>query len=136
MPSVATVLATYSSAVATLTGGTRMASDLRRDLESISAGSTKFQLIGIKGGVDAIDSNTYRAAMAVRLDVHHRLSGSESTYTANAMSTALEALLTPSWWIANGVFQVLEVPNIALSDVVRTGNVVSYTVTLVVSVNP
>lgn len=132
MPSPATMLGTIATAVASLTSGTRLASDYRVDLAPIAAGALVYQIRGVTGG-KSFTSGDERAVLAVRVDVHRRLSGGEAerAYTEVAMQTHLASLLSPEWWRAlSGVADVAPKPSIDTDDVRRVGRVVSYSVTV------
>lgn len=144
MPTPAAILTELASRIATLTGGTRSASDYREDFEAIPAGGTRFQLRGMTSGV-ARNSNLARPQMALRLDVHHRLGASETErqWTEDEMQTHLASLLDPDWWrVAGYVYDVPQSqdvganPSADTEDVRREDNVISYTVTLVVVTVP
>lgn len=143
MPTPAAADATFASAIATLTGATRMACDFRRDLESITLGTRKFQLIDPSFTIDqAADWNESPVGMALRIDVHHRLGASEAVrdYTQDEMHTHLLSLLNPGWWeagsLAGTVLRLIDGPALDRNDVVRVGRVISYTVTVAVALKP
>lgn len=138
MPTPAAALTTFASMISSVTGYTRLASDHERLLESITAGSGKFQLTGAAGKVDERgDGNTEYRVLYMRLDVHHRLAGAERTYTEGAMQTQLDALLDPDFWrIAGTTYAIEDAPTLALSDVARLGKVISYTLTVAVRLAP
>lgn len=142
MPSPATALGTFAALIASTTGATRMASDHRVDLEGITAGSAKFQLRGAAALVnERSDSNAEYRRLLMRLDVHHRLSGAERSYTESAtagtMQPVLDALLDPDTWrVAGTTFALADAPALDLGDVRRVGKVISYTVTVAVDLVP
>lgn len=137
MATVADTLAAISSKLATLTSGTRMTSDTRRDLEAIAPGATKFQM---RHSVNTIAEDANQDASVVELDVevHRYLSGSESSYTAGAMVTYQDSLsddTTGGWWLAiSQIRAILDGPT--TSEARRVGNVVSFSVKLSFSVEP
>lgn len=144
MATPAQVKAAIASKVVTLLSGqagARMASDLSLDRQAIPAGDARFQLRALVGPPTKLkDSNTsFAAAMAVELRVHYHLGSSEAeqTYTDGDMQTWLAALSDPTWWTSiSGVeAQLDELPEAALSDIRRVGSVVSFAVTLVLTVN-
>lgn len=142
MPTPAAALSTFAGLVATATGYARMASDHERLLEGITAGSGKFQLVGAAGKVDERgDGNSEYRVLYMRLDVHHRLSGAERTYTesgtAGTLQVVLSALLDPDFWrVAGTTYAIDDAPTLALSDVKRVGKVISYTLTVAVRLAP
>lgn len=138
MPTPAAALSTFAGLVATATGYARMGSDHERLLEGITAGSGKFQLVGAAGKVDERgDGNAEYRVLYMRLDVHHRLSGSERSYTEGAMQTQLDALLDPDFWrIAGTTYAIDDAPTLQISDLKRSGKVISYTLTVAVRLAP
>lgn len=142
MPTPAAALSTFAGLVATATGYTRMGSDHERLLEGITAGSGKFQLVGAAGRVDERgDGNTEYRVLYMRLDVHHLLSGPERSYTESATAGTLQpvmsALLDPDFWrVAGTTYAIDDAPTLQLSDLKRSGKVISYTLTVAVRLAP
>ena len=138
MPTPAAALATFAGLIATATGGTRMASDHRVDLEGIALGATVFQLRGAASLVDERgSSNDVHTRLLMLLEVHHRLSGAERSYTEGAMQSAIVALTTPQYWrVAATTWHVSDNPALVLGDVRRVGKVISYTITVAVDLLP
>lgn len=137
MATISSVLSALSTKLGTLTSGTRMGSDIRRDLEAIASGATKFQIRHSANTVDE-DSNQTVDIVALEIDVHRYLSGSESTYTAGNMLTYQDSLTddtTLGWWLTiSGVRAIMDGPE--TKEPTRVGNVVSFTVNITVSVEP
>jgi hypothetical protein len=142
MPTPAAALATFAGKIATTTGYTRLTSDHERLLQTLAVGSGGFQLIGAACKVDERgDGNNEYRVLFMRVDVHHRLSGSERTYTESAsagtMQVVQDLLLDPDYWrVAGTTYAVDDAPAMALSDVKRVGKVISYTVTVAVRLVP
>ena len=140
MTTVAQVQANISSKLlTTLADSVRADSQFVDNLESITPGTTKFQLQAfVIGGSEAADgNNAYLPSLSVGLIVHHNLDGSTETeqdYVLGNMQTEASTILDPEWWSSiAGVFAIDEEPK--LEDADRVGNVVSYTATAVVAVN-
>jgi hypothetical protein len=132
VPSPAAALASIATALGTLTSASRLLSDYRSDLQTITSGGIAYQLRGLTGG-KAINSAEEKAVLAVRVDVHRRLTTAETerSYTEGVMQTHLASLLSPAWWKAiGGVHHVDPVPALETDDVRRVGRVVSYAVTV------
>lgn len=118
---------------AAIAGATRLASDYRTDLASITPGATVYQLRGGPAGKNS-ESNASATLQNLELELSHYLNGAERSYTEGALQTTLEALIAPSFWRdTTHVLDVVEDPGYA---VVRNGNVVTATVTVVVSIVP
>lgn len=149
MATPAQVLTNVSAAVATLTSGTRLGSDLSEAVERIPASSLRFQ---VKSNVSApkIRSNDTASSAPVTLvmevSVHYRLGAAEAerTYTEGNRLTHMSSLLNPLWWEAiSGVAGIAEPvdqarPNVSLSDFTREGDgeVITYRITVAVIVAP
>lgn len=119
----------------------RLASDLDSSLQAVPFNVTRYQLRAFAGPVSEVadSSVAFYPAMAVSLTVAYHLgTGTEQAWTATGMQAAMEALLDPSWWrTIAGVFLVqASLPEVALSDIRRVGRVVSFTLTLQLSVDP
>lgn len=119
----------------------RLASDFDISRERIPAGAARYQLQAWVGPQTAMaDANpTFHPAMSVRLLVHYHLGASEAerTYTDGRMQTVLSALSDPEWWMSvSGVERGLdEDPEIPVSSIARVGDVVSFLLTLTLTVN-
>lgn len=140
MPSPATVLGAISSAIASLTGGTRLGSDLSSAVERIPAGALRFQVKSIVSAVN-LNSNDSRPVLALAIAIHRRLGVGEAerTYTEGVRLTHQQSLVDPQWWRAIGgananVYGIAAngAANTSLSDLTRDGDgeVISYTVTV------
>lgn len=119
----------------------RLASDLDATLQPVPFNTTRYQLRAFAGPVTEVQDSSvaFYPAMAVSLTVAYHLgTGTEQAWTASGMQGALEALLNPSWWrTIAGVFLVAAtLPEVALSDIVRVGRVVSFTLTLQLTIDP
>jgi len=133
----AAVLASVATAIATLTSGTRLGSDLSAAVERIPASGLRFQIKSIVSAIDGSQSNTERPVLALEVKIHRRLGASEAerTYTEGVRLTHQQALVDPSWWRAiAGVYAIAAKgdANTSLSDLTRDGDgeVISYTVTV------
>jgi len=134
VPAPSTILASISAAIATLTGGERLWSDLASTDKAIPAGAMRFQ---IKSVVTAIarNSNDARPRLGLSVSIHRRLSAGEDerTYTEGARLTHQQSLVDPQWWRSiSGVHDIALAPDTSISDLVRDTdrNVISYSVTL------
>ena len=142
MPTPAAALATFAGLIATTTGYTRMASDHDLLLEGISSGSGKFQLKGAACKVDERgDGNNEYRILFMKVDVYHRLSGTERTYTESAsagtMQYVQDLLLDPDYWrVAGTTYALDDPPSMQLDDVKRIGKVIAYTITVAVKLAP
>jgi hypothetical protein len=134
--------ATISSAVATLladSDGFALASVFDVRDQVVPRDSTGYQLqafVTLQEPVQFQESNVRRDTMSVKLLVHHALGTSESeiSWANGGMQDALATLLTPAWWNAiSGVDAVVVEPVGSIPT--RTGNVVSFSVALAVTVN-
>lgn len=139
MPSTATVLGNISTAIASLTSGTRQWSDLSLLVERIPAGTLRFQVKSIVSSVNR-NSNDERPALGLAVTIHRRLGAAEEerAYTENARLVHQQSLVDPQWWRAiSGVHDVALAPDTAISDLARVEDIISYTVTVgVVCVTP
>ena len=147
MPAPSTILGNVATAIASLTGGTRLGSDLSTAVERIPAGALRFQMKCIVSAVN-LNSNDSRPVLYLAVSVHRRLAAGEAerTYTEGARLTHQQSLVDPQWWFAIGglhtnVYGIANggAPNTALSDLTRDGDgeVISYTITVgVVCVTP
>ncbi len=144
MPAPSVVLQNIATAIASLTGGTRMWSDIATDFDHVAKGATRFQVKSIATTVQR-NSNEARTALGLQITVAHRLANpnDERAYTEGARLTAQQSLVDPIWWagIASngipGVREVLEPPDTGLGDLTRTNDVITYTLTLsIVCVTP
>ena len=149
MATPAQVLANIASAVATLTSGTRLGSDLSENVERIPAGGLRFALKSVVSApkIRSNDSaSSARVTLALEVSVYYRLGAAEAerTYTEGNRLTHMTALLNPLWWEAiSGVAGIAEPldqarPNVALSDFTREGDgeVITYRITVAVIVAP
>lgn len=135
MATVVTLLSDLATAVQTLVGGARYASDYRTDLEKIQSGNTRYQIRGAAAG-SAQDSNvTYQRAQ-VQISVHYALPGSERTYTEGAMQTHHASLLSLAWWRAIASVHEILIDDAPQVEIERVGKVITYTVTATVTLDP
>lgn len=136
MATPAQTLAQIAAKVVTLTGASRCASDFLVDRETIAQGANKYQLRGAVSGLPE-NSNDARPRLYVRLDVHHRLGVGEAErdYTEDEMLAYMQSLLSPAWWrITSYVHDLVEDPSLNTGDVTRIGNVISFIVTVALTV--
>ena len=123
MATVADLRAALLAKLAALPGPpTRLASDMRRDIEPIAAGATRFALSALLAGVVPKDFNATRQIVAVDLAFLHRLAGDERAFTESALDGLLAAVTSLAWWKVDGV--VWEVETAAALEAERIGNVV------------
>ena len=136
MPTPAQLLADAAAAIVTATGGTRLGSDYRDDLEKIPAGATRFALRGGPSSVDASDSNVEYLVEALELIVRHRLANlsNERAYTEGAMQTWLGTVIDADFW--RGLASAHEVLTLPTYEVAREGALLVVTVRTDVSVRP
>ena len=136
MPTPAQLLADAATAIASATGGTRLGSDYRDDLEKLPAGTIRFALRGGPSAVDASDSNVEYLVEALELIVRHRLASptAERAYTEGAMQTWLATVIDPDFW--RGLASAYEVVTAPSYEVAREGALVVVTVRTDVSVRP
>ncbi len=136
MPTPADLLADAATAIASATGGTRLGSDYRDDLEKVAAGATRFALRGGPSAIDAGDANVSYVVETIELIVRHRLTDptDERAYTEGAMQTWLASVIDPDFWRAlASAHEVLALPSY---EVAREGALVVVTVRTDVSVIP
>ena len=123
----ATVLTTYLSAMETALdatlSGTRLSNDIGDPLDSITKGTTRYQL---KFAASALHtdqpSNADFRQVAMQLSVwRHQAAGStERDYTEGTYLTETVAILDPAYWKASlSTVDILEDPELALSDLTR-----------------
>jgi len=134
VPTPAQLLADAAAAIATATGGTRLGSDYRDDLEKVPAGSTRFALRGGPSAIDASDSNVEYVVEALELVVRHRLATptNERAYTEGAMQSWLATVIDADFW--RGLASAHEVVTVPSYEVAREGALIVVTVRTDVSV--
>lgn len=133
MADLAAVAGAIDTALDSLIGA-RCGSDRRTDLESLAAGTTKYQL-RVDHLTEIPRSNTNLQAASVNVTVHHQLASAtaERTYTEGAMLIDQESLMQASYWRAiSGVHDVEEGPTLQ-SESARVGNTISYSMAVTVS---
>lgn len=99
MATAAQAIAAIESKLATLTGGTRYASDIEIAALAHAAGATHFRIVsGVALQVE--DSNNTFSIVSVEIVVRYRLGASEaeSTYTDGDKLTWQLAIAAESWW--------------------------------------
>jgi hypothetical protein len=135
VPTPSDLLSQIATAVqAQVSGIVRLGSDYRDDLESIPAGSTRYQLRGGPAGKDSTNSNTTRTVVAVELELIHALAGGERTWTEGAMQTHVEVLIGLSFWRDLAAsYDVTAAPSYVVE---RVGRVVMTTIAVSLSVVP
>jgi hypothetical protein len=149
MATPAQTLTNIAVAIATLTGGTRLGSDLSENVERIPAGGLRFALKSLVSAPQIRSNDTSssgRVTIAMELAVHYRLGAAEAerTYTEGSRLTHMSSLLNPLWWEAiSGVGGIAEPvdqarPATQLSDFTRDGDgeVITYRITVAVIVEP
>lgn len=149
MATPAQTLTNIAVAIATLTGGTRLGSDLSENVERIPAGGLRFALKSLVSAPQIRSNDTSssgRVTIAMELAVHYRLGAAEAerTYTEGNRLTHMSSLLNPIWWEAiTGVGGIAEPatqarPATQLSDFTRDGDggVITYRITVAVIVAP
>ena len=119
--------------------GTRMSSDFSIRDEQVPAGAAHFQIQAFTLPQTTVaDANVdYFPAMLCRVLVHYHLGAgeAESHWTMYGMQNVLLALIDPQWWRdLDRAFFIDEDP--VGSGVQRVGNVVSFTVTVTVTIRP
>ena len=119
--------------------GERMASDFSVRDQQVPAGAARFQVQAFTLPQSTVaDANVdYFPAMTCRVLVHYHLGAGEAEvhWTQYGMQNALLALIDPQWWRdLDRAFYVDEPP--VGSGVQRVGNVVSFTVTVTVTIRP
>jgi len=133
MTTTAAMITLMRAAVVSTTGATAMASD-HLLTERIPASGIRYQMRALAVEVKSPDSAAPRAQVFVKLDVHRRLGTSEAerTYTEGSMQTWVDAMVQPAYWraISVDVVEVTDSPQVALNDVRRVGDVVSFTLTV------
>lgn len=117
-----------------LTSATELASD-HLETQAIAASANRYQIVALGATVSSPDSSTPRVNVFFKIHVHHKLGAAEAerTYTEGNLQTWCDALVQPDWWRVTDVQDVVVDPEIALDDVRRVGDVVSFTVTAAVS---
>jgi len=127
------LLSDVAVAFEALTGATRLASDLRDDLEPIPSGATRYQLRASSSG-SASDSNVTRTLVSLELLLHHRLAGAERAWTEGSLQSHLETITRAAWWRAlASVYGVDPDVEIELS---REGAVVTASFSITVEIKP
>jgi len=107
-----TVLGLIATAVASLTGGTRLGSDYSKGLQLLSASTLYFRLRGV-AAVTVPESNAWKVILPIVLNVlyHMPVGYSERTYTEGNMQTHVATLLTTTFWKVAGVGGFKSIPN-------------------------
>ena len=136
MATAATLDAELATLIEALSSSpSRMPSDYDANSERIAPGDTHYQLQVPPAGRSG-DSNVTYVQVLVVAKLHHRLSDptDERAWSNGAMSTDLAAITVRSFWeaaaAAHELVDAIEVEN----D--RVGNIVSTTVSLVLTVTP
>lgn len=127
MASVADLRANLLAAIAIFPGPpTRLASDLRLDIEHISAGATRFALSVFLAGESSKSSNETRQVALVQLSFLHRLASgtNERAYTEGALDTMLASLTSATWWRALASVYALVDGALPEIEIERVGNAV------------
>jgi hypothetical protein len=103
---VADVLTALEAKIVADIGSTRLASDLRDDLDTIADGATRHQVIGTPQGYGG-GSNTRQQLAAFAVTLKYKLASgtAERTWTEGALLTHLAKLTDSLWWQAvTGVY--------------------------------
>ncbi len=133
-------IATKLEAAMSAESAARLASDFDTTREAIPASQVRYQLQAWVGGdTTEEDSNEiFTPSMPVKLIVHYHLGAveAEQTYTDGRMQTVLATILDPDWWTdISSIRRIDAQPEAALDDIARVGDVVSFTVTVIVTVD-
>ena len=137
MATPAELLTQLATAIETQTSATRMSSDYRDDLEGITSGAAKYQLVGTPSQKDpTTDANVVYQRMEILFRVHHKLNGAERSYTEGDLLDDLAAMVDPDFYRA--LAACYDQPEDAefSYEVDRTGAVVSFEVSTSVLVEP
>lgn len=147
MPTPAEFVATVQTAlgVVIFDGGSgpshaRMGTDFDALHEPVPSGEVRYQIQSFTLPQTTLPDSeaNYRPAVLVVLKVHYKLSdplAEAAEWTQALMQSVLQTLTTPQWWFdLSGVHYIDKAPE--GSDVARVGDVVSFTVTATVTIDP
>jgi hypothetical protein len=127
-----TKLATLTPALST-----QASSDYRTDLDDLAAGSTHYR-IRHQEQQTIRDSNQQIQSAALELEISHHLADrfDERAYTEGNMLAHMKELLDKEWWrTLAAVREITSAPEIE-EDVERIGNVISWSVLVIVAITP
>jgi len=143
MPTPAVFAATIATAIGVeltaqaVTFG-RMASDLSTVNEPVPEGEARFQLQSytLPQSTNPDSEALYFPAVVAVVLVHYKLTTTERAWAETGpMQPLLQTFTTPAWWRALAGAHFLDESPVG-SDVKRIGNVVSFTVTATVTIDP
>jgi hypothetical protein len=128
MASINTLATNVNVALAALLGPRTTVSDMRTNLESLAAGTTKYRLtVNLLTDIEHGSNVTWHVAEFI-VYVEHELASptGERTYTEGAMWVDQASLVSPAWWRAIvGVAEVVQDPELQDGSE-RSGNTVRY----------
>ncbi len=130
MATLADLMTDLDTALATLTSGTKVTSQLRTDLSVANGGAVLFQRVPVLLPLSLTDtpgSNDGPWGASVRILIHVPLDSEAEEETALEVSqyTWFSSLYTPSWWTAfASVDRFMSVPDTV--DISREGQVVTF----------
>lgn len=111
--------------------------DYRDDLDAFTPGVTGFRLRHQQEQAVS-DSNQDIKQVSIEVEVIHRLLDrfDELAYVEGVMNNHMNQLLSPAWW--RGISGVREVTSRPVNelDVSREGNIISYSVVVILAVVP
>ena len=141
MPTLSGAVSNICTKIEASLPATRMASSLRRDLDPMTGAALKYQIVPVGTYNERMSSNETFQQLWLRLDVHRRINESvgenENSIVEDLMVLYIATLLDPAWWRIPGTVQhIVEAPQMDVSDLVRVGNVVSFTVTVALAIVP
>ncbi len=126
-------LATLTPALATQVAN----SNYRKDMDDLASGSTHYRL-RFQEQQTLRDSNQQIQSVAIEVEISHNLADhfDEEAYTEVAMLAHMAELLDKEWWRAMvAVREVRDAPDVE-ENVEREGNVISWSVLVVVAIAP
>jgi hypothetical protein len=143
MPTPAQFAATVATAIgAELTAQSvthaRMGSDILTANMPVPEDTVRFQLQSytLPQSTNPDSEALYFPAVLVVFLIHYKLATTERAWTdTGPMQPLLQTFTTPAWWRALAGYHHLDEPPVG-SDVARIGNVVSFTVTATVTIDP
>ncbi len=132
MAEVATALTTQ---IVGDSGGSssRMTSNLLTDRDQVtSTDAPKFQLLAAEDSTGEVDSASAKSLVGITLQAHHLVAGAaDATPIDDYIQDNIQNIIQPSFWKALvQVFDVTENPEVSSGDIVRIGNVISFTLTV------
>lgn len=126
------------SALAGLTPSlaTQAGSDYRRDLDDLASGNTVYRLRH-QQEQSVNDSNQEIQGVSLEIEISHHLANryNERAYTEGDMLATMASIFTKSFWRVAAVREIISAPVEGI-DVAREGNIIHWSVVVIVALVP